>query len=253
VKSARMLWALLSFAVGAGLVGVWQLIADAHLISPVFLPSPYRAFGAMVGGFENGVLWAKVSGTIVRMIYGWLLASLVGIAIGALIGSSTRARRLLEPTLEFLRPLPASAVIPLAIGLFGLTETMVLAVICFGALWPALLATVHGFAAVEPRLYEVARALGMSRFDIIRKIALPSSVPDILSGLRISLTISLILAIVGEMLSSRDGLGSWILLAARSFRSPDLFAGIIVLSAIGYCSSMLLGLLEARMLRWTRR
>jgi sulfonate transport system permease protein len=162
MKNARILWALLSLAVGASLIGLWQLIADARLISPVFLPSPSRALGAMVGGFESGVLWAKIAGTIVRMIYGWLLASLVGIAIGALIGSSTRARRLLEPTLEFLRPLPASAVIPLAIGLFGLTETMVLAVICFGALWPALLATVHGFAAVEPRLYEVARALGIS-------------------------------------------------------------------------------------------
>src|SRR5262249_56897883 len=120
-----------------------------------------------------------------------------------------------------------SGVIRLAIGLFGLTESMVLAVICFGALWPSLLATVHGFAAVEPRLYEVARALGMSRLDVVRKIALPSSMPDILSGLRISLTVSLILAIVGEMLSSRDGLGHWILLSARAFRSPALFSRII--------------------------
>jgi sulfonate transport system permease protein len=252
VKSSQILWLIISIAVGAVFVALWQLIANANLISPVFLPGPDRSWAALIRGLESGVLWPKIFGTIGRMTYGWLAASIVGVIIGALIGSSARARALLEPSLEFLRPLPASAVIPLAIALFGLSESMVLAVICFGALWPPLLATVHGFAAVEPRLYEVSSALGLSRRDMIWKIALPSSMPDIMAGLRISLTISLILAVVGEMLSSRDGLGNWVLLAARSFRAPDLFAGLILLSIVGYISSMLLGLAESRLLRWMR-
>ena len=84
---------------------------------------------------------------------------------------------------------------------------MVLAVIAFGALWPMLLATVHGFAAVEPRLYEVARALGMSRLAVILRLALPSSMPDIFSGMRLGLTVALILAVVGEKCCGPDGLG----------------------------------------------
>ena len=97
------------------------------------------------------------------MIYGWLLASLVGVVLGAVIGVSQAARAYVEPMLEFLRPLPASAMMPVAIAILGLTDAMVLAVIAFGALWPMLLATVHGFAAVEPRLYQVSRALGLCR------------------------------------------------------------------------------------------
>jgi ABC-type nitrate/sulfonate/bicarbonate transport system permease component len=127
---------------------------------------------------------------------------------------------------------------------------MVLAVIAFGALWPMLLATVHGFAAVEPRLYQVSRALGLSRASIIWKIALPSAMPDILAGMRIGLTIALILAVVGEMLASRPGLGQALLLAARSFQSADLYAGVVLLGLIGYGSSVLLSAAESRLLRW---
>ena len=97
-----------------------------------------------------------------HMIGGWLVASIFGVALGALVGSSRAAREYVAPTLEFLRPLPASAVIPVAIAMFGLTPQMALGVIGFGSIWPALLAAVHGFAAVEPRLLEVERALGLS-------------------------------------------------------------------------------------------
>lgn len=167
-----------------------------------------------------------------------------------LLQAVSAGRVYVEPILEFLRPLPASAVMPLAIAFLGLTDAMVLAVIAFGALWPMLLATVHGFAAVEPRLYQVGRALGLSRLDVIWKIALPSAMPDILAGMRVGLSIALILAVVGEMLASRPGLGQVILLAARSFQSADLYAGVIVLGFLGYISGKILTTVERRLLRW---
>jgi ABC-type nitrate/sulfonate/bicarbonate transport system permease component len=242
-------WRLAGLAVGALLIGVWQLVANAHLVSPVFLPGPDRTWGALVRGFTAGTLANQLLQTVQRMLLGWLLASLIGIVLGALIGMSKPARAYLGPTLEFLRPLPASAVIPLAIALFGLSDGMVLGVIAFGALWPTLLATVHGFAAVEPGLYEVSRVLRMSRLAFIWKIALPSSLPDILGGMRLSLTVSLILAIVGEMLASRPGLGSGILVAARTYHAPDLYAGVVLLGALGYLAAQGLFAVEARVLR----
>ena len=163
------------------------------------------------------------------MVYGWFAASVAGIALGAMIGSSKWMRSYVAPSLELLRPLPVSAIIPVAIAFFGLSQGMALFVIAFGAIWPMLLATIHGFAAVEPRLYEVARSLHMSRLAVIFKIALPSASPDILSGMRLSLTVALILSVVCEILAGLDGLGHWILLSARSFRSADLFAGVILL------------------------
>lgn len=246
----RIGWQLASFGVGLLFIMIWYAVAQARLVSPVFLPGPERAWDALVYGLIEGDLLAKTLATIERMIYGWLLASLVGILIGAVIGVSQAARTYVEPMLEFLRPLPASAMMPVAIALLGLTDAMVLAVIAFGALWPMLLATVHGFAAVEPRLYQVSRALGLSRREVIWKIALPSAMPDILSGMRVGLTIALILAVVGEMLASRPGLGQAILLAARSFQSADLYAGVILLGLIGYVSGTLLSAVEARILRW---
>jgi sulfonate transport system permease protein len=232
------------------LVLLWQGAADARWISPVFLPGPDRAARALVEGFARGDLWGKLAGTVVRMVWGWLLASVIGVALGATIGVSATARAWLQPMLEFLRPLPASAIVPVAIALLGLSEGMVLTVIAFGALWPMLLGTVHGFAAVEPRLYEVARLLGFGRLQVIAKIALPNALPDIFAGLRIGLTVALILAVVGEMLAGREGLGLWILLSARSFRTADLFAGVILLGLIGLMSASLLALGEHRALRW---
>ena len=246
----RIGWLLASFGVGLLFILLWYAVAKARLVSPVFLPGPERTFDALVYGLTEGDLAGKTVATVERMLYGWLLASLIGILLGAVIGVSQAARAYVEPTLEFVRPLPASALMPVSIALFGLTDSMVLAVIAFGALWPMLLATVHGFAAVEPRLYQVSRALGLPRRDVIWKIALPSAMPDILAGMRVGLTIALILAVVGEMLASRSGLGQAILLAARSFQSPDLYAGVILLGAIGYASGMLLSAVETRLLRW---
>jgi len=246
----RILWAMLSIAVGFALVAVWQLAADLRLISPVFFPGPDRAWAALVAGLHSGELGPNIAATVERMFYGWFVASVAAIALGALIGVSPAARVYLGPTLEFIRPLPASAIVPLTIALVGLSDVMVLIVITFGAVWPILLATVHGFAAVEPRLHEVSRALRLSRWEVITKIALPSAMPDILAGMRIGLTVSLILTVVGEMLASRDGLGMWILLAARSFRSADLFGGVILLGLIGYASAQILAVVERRLLRW---
>lgn len=253
MKSSRLAWLAASFAVAALFVWGWQLIADYKLVNPVFLPGPDRTWGALVRGFTTGDLGVKLVATIERMFWGWLIASLIGIALGAAIGTSPRLRAYLAPMLEFLRPLPASATIPVAIALLGLSDGMVLAVIAFGALWPVLLATIHGFSAVEPRLYEVGRALSLSRAAVIGKIALPSASPDILAGMRLGLTVALILSVVCEMIAGRDGLGNWILLAARSFRAPDLYAGVILLGVLGYATAVGIGLLEARLLVWRNR
>ncbi|MEB0014385.1 ABC transporter permease [Glaciimonas sp. Gout2] len=234
----------------AMVIGLWWLASTIQLISPVFLPTPKATLDVLWDGVLHGETGRQTLATVERMVYGWLLASLAGILLGAIIGVSPTTRRLLQPTLEFIRPLPASAIIPVAISLFGLTESMVLSVIGFGAIWPVLLATVNGFASVEPRLGEVARVLHMSRIAFIIKIGLPNALPDIFAGLRLSLTVALIVAVVGEMLTSQQGLGLAILLAARTFQSAELFAGIALLGMIGFLSNLLLRTGESRVLAW---
>jgi len=246
-----------SAAVLGGLIALWWAASTAGWVSRVFLPTPQATLGSLAHGLNltgdgsgDGELWAFTQATVARMLLGWLLASLAGVLLGAAIGISPAVRAWVQPTLEFIRPLPASALLPLAISIFGLNPAMVLFVVAFGAMWPVLLATVHGFAAVDPRLAEVARCLQMPRAAFVWKIGLPNALPDILAGMRLSMTISLIVAVVGEMIASQAGLGQAILLAARAFRASDLFAGIVLLGLIGFASNALLALAEQRLLRW---
>lgn len=237
-------------------VALWWMVSSQGWISRVFLPTPDAAWRSLVDGFTSPAdgssppLPRATLATVVRMLEGWLLASLAGVVLGAAIGVLPTLRRVVQPTLEFLRPLPASALLPLAISIFGLSPSMVLAVVAFGAMWPVLLATIHGFAHVEPGLAEVARGLQLGRAAFVWKVGLPSAMPDILAGVRLAMTVSLIVAVVGEMIASQAGLGTQILLASRSFRSSELFAGIALLGAIGFLTNALLALAERRLLRW---
>lgn len=239
-----------SLLVFLSIMALWWVVSHAGWISRVFLPTPEATLASLYLGLDDGELLAYSWATLTRMFKGWLLASLIGIALGALIGISAVARAWLQPTLEFMRPLPASALLPLAISIFGLSPNMVLSVVAFGAMWPVLLATVHGFVAVEPRLLEVARCLQLSRGAFVWKVGLPNALPDILAGMRLSLTVSLIVSVVGEMIASQPGLGQAILLAARSFRANELFAGIVLLGLIGFVSSTLLAAFEKHFLKW---
>jgi ABC-type nitrate/sulfonate/bicarbonate transport system permease component len=241
---------LVAILFAAGVVWLWQILADARVISPVFFPSPTRTFNALRTMEERGDLWRPMAATAMRMFYGWVLASLAGILLGAAIARSGPVRAYLEPLLEFLRPLPAAAIIPPAILFLGLTSKMAVAVIAFGALWPVLLGAYHGFRSVDPQLAEMAAAMRIGPVAFLWKVALPSALPDIFAGIRVSLAIALILAVVTEMQSAQSGLGFNILMAQRSFRSPELYAGIIVLGVLGLFTNQALVAAEKRLLRW---
>ena len=251
--AARALWFAGSVAVTALFVALWQFAADHAGIPSVCLPGPDKAWNALVAGFGNGSIAGVTTATIRRMIIGWALASIGGVVLGALIGSSRQAREFIGPTLEMIRPVPVSAFMPVVMSFLGLNDGMVLIVIAIGAVWPVLLATVHGVSAVEPRLLDVSRVLKLGRVQMLWKIALPNSLPDILAGARLGLTVSLVLAVVGEMLTSENGLGYYILSEGSAFHSANVFAGVILLGLIGLVSNLVLQAAEVRLLRWTRR
>jgi sulfonate transport system permease protein len=249
-RRERLFWTLASVGLAVLIVMAVAKISEMRLVPPVFLPPPQRIWAALMKGLTTGNLAQMFLATIWHMAIGLSLAACLGVGLGAMIGTSAKARAYLMPTLEFLRPFPSSAIIPVTIAFFGLTETMMLAVIAFGSLWPILMATIHGFVTVEPRLKDVSRALGLSRRSAMMKIALPHAMPDILAGMRIGLVMALVLATVGEMLTGRNGLGQALLLAARSFRTADLYAGIILLGVIGFASMLIFDRVERRLLRW---
>lgn len=241
---------VLSVLVAGGIVLLWYLAAENRWVSPIFLPPPGRAWAALAEGFEQDDLLSRVLLTLQHIFYGWVIASIGGIVLGAIVGTSKLARVYLTPTLEFLRPLPPAAVFPAAIVLVGLSENMVVGVIGFGAIWPPLLSTIHGFSTLKARVFEVRDLLKMSKTAFAWKVALPHALPEIVAGLRLSLTIAIVLTVTGEMLSSSDGLGFWIMVQARSFHMDSVFAGVILFGLIGYATAQMMSILQSRLLRW---
>jgi ABC-type nitrate/sulfonate/bicarbonate transport system permease component len=242
-------WLIDGMSVGALLL-VWYLATYFNLVSRTFVPSPMAVYGKIVTGLTEGLLLEQTANTVLSMLFGWFACSLLGIILGSIIGIWPFARRAIGPVLEIFRPMPPAAVIPVAIAIFGLTREMSLAVIVFGAVWPALLATVHGFSSIEPRLQEVGSALEMSPLQFIWKIALPNATPDIIAGMRLSMVISLVLAVITDMITGQVGLGSLVVLASRTFDMAGLFAGLVLLSLIGFVSNTLLQLAERRLLTY---
>lgn len=251
--NSRSLTFLGSLGFALACVAVWQVISTTKVVSPIYLPAPDTTFYAIIAGFTKGPLLPATLYTIARMLVGWMLACLAGVALGALIGSSPAARAYLSLTLEALRPLPTSALIPVFIAFFGLSEGMVLGAIAVGAVWPIMLSTMNGVTAVEPLLKDLASSLQMSRMAFVRKIALPGAMPEILAAAWLCLTVSLVLAVVGEMLTGRSGLGQWLLISARNFAGPNLFAGVVVLGLTGYLGSLGIAAIEREVLKWRHR
>ncbi len=250
MRSSRWMDRLGALGFALGLLALWQALASAQLISPLFFPSPTRTLEALWAQASSGQLCSPLGSTVSRMVWGWLVASVLGVVLGALIASSGLVRTMTNPLLEFMRPLPASAIIPVAILAFGLSSTMSTAVIAFGSIWPVLLASVQGFSSVDERLREVASVMRFNTVQQFLKVNLPSAMPGILAGARVGLSVALILAVVTEMQASLTGIGQNILLAQRSFRTPDLYAGVVVLGAIGFVTSTAIQAIENKVLRW---
>jgi ABC-type nitrate/sulfonate/bicarbonate transport system permease component len=229
---------------------VWYAVVAAHLVQTAFIPPPYAVYQSLVSGFSTGTLSTATFNTVVAMLVGWFACSVLGIILGSIIGIWPLARQSIGPVLEIFRPMPPAAVIPLAIAILGLTQSMSLCVVIFGAIWPALLATVHGFSSIEPRLREVSRALDMSPLSFIWKIALPHATPDIIAGMRLSLVVSLVLVVITDMITGRTGLGSLVVLASRTFDMAGLFGGLILLSLVGFISNAAIQAVERRLLRY---
>ncbi|MBI1218188.1 MAG: ABC transporter permease subunit [Rhodobacteraceae bacterium] len=238
-------FAINTLSIGA-LIVIWYGITAARLVPRVFLPSPAAVWHSLSTGFVSGTLLEQTGHTVIAMLAGWFLCSLLGVVLGSIIGVWPLARLSLGPVLEIFRPMPPAAVIPVAIAIFGLSREMSLIVVVFGAIWPALLATVHGFSAIEPRLKEVGAALEVSPQAFVWKIALPNATPDIIAGMRLSMVISLVLVVITNMITGQVGLGSLVVLASRTFDMAGLYAGLCLLAVIGMVSNSVLQFAE----RW---
>jgi ABC-type nitrate/sulfonate/bicarbonate transport system permease component len=229
---------------------LWEYASAQKWIDPVSMPRVSTIALSWVKNINNGALLESLGPTLARIGAGFGLAALVAIPLGLLMGSVPFIYRLFEPITEFVRPIPSSAYIPVAILFLGIDNEMKVFVVFLAALFPILLNTYSGVRGVDSVLIDTGRTFGVSWMRALWSIVLPASLPSILTGMRISLGISLIVVVVAEMIAGNSGIGYFILDMQRIFRVPEMFAGIFTLGVLGFAINFLFLKVEGRLLRW---
>ena len=229
---------------------VWELAARAEWVNPLIVPAVSKIVGTFSELLWSGQIPLQILASLKRAAVGFALAAAVFIPLGIFMGLFDNIRGALDVTIEMLRPIPPPVVIPAAMLFFGLEDGMKIFVIFFSCAWPILLNTVDGVKNIDRVLLHTARTFGLPRRKIIWQVILPASAPQIMTGLRVSLPIMLILVVISEMVGSTDGIGYFILDSQRRFRVAQMYAGMLALAILGYALNQLFDLAHRSLLGW---
>ncbi|UOQ61245.1 ABC transporter permease [Leucobacter rhizosphaerae] len=230
------------------LLAVWWLASTNS--TNTFFPPLQRILERLVQLAQTSMFWANVGLSVGNLLLSFVLASAIGVLLGAALGLIRPLAWFVEPTVHFFRAIPPVALVPIFVSLIGFgNETRILS-ITLAALFPVLISTMDGIRGAEPTLDMVGRVYRLSRWDRLVSVVLPAASPRILSGMQVSLMTAFVVMIASEMLGSSTGLGSMTLLAQQSFAITDMWAGILTLGVLGYATTALFVLFRRRVLRW---
>jgi sulfonate transport system permease protein len=229
---------------------VWEIAGAMGFLNPVLLPTPSSIWKELVSMTESGELVRHLGISTWRALLGFLIGGGLGLTMGLWVGFSYKTERLLDPSFQMLRTLPHLAIAPLFILWFGFGETSKLLLIAKGSFFPLYVNTFLGIRSVDSKLFDVGKVLQFTKWQMITKLILPASLPNIFLGIRLSVSVAWLGLVVAEMMGSSAGLG-YLINDARSFSlTTVVFVGIIVFAVVGKLSDSIIKLLEARALRW---
>jgi ABC-type nitrate/sulfonate/bicarbonate transport system permease component len=239
---------VLGVGVFAGALVIWELWAraEASFLVPPASEVAERAWQV----WPTADFLSEVAASLKRLAAGFAIGAGIGIVVGLVMGSSQSIRRALDPLVELLRATPAIAVVPALIVVFGLGDSTLIAVIAFGVCFPVLVATIEGVRAVSPEARDTAAMLQVGRVGRVFHIYFPAALPSIFAGLRVALSIGLVMVVISEFAAGDDGLGTYILDQQGQFRVTEMYAGILFLGLLGYALNRLFLLVEGRVLAW---
>jgi NitT/TauT family transport system permease protein len=231
---------------------ILEFVTSLELVPPVYLPRASTVIRRMVELLQDPKFLKHVLATLHAWAVGLALATLISVPIGILIGTSELAYKMSSSLIEFMRPIPSVALIPLGILLWGQGFSMKIILVAYATTWPILFNTVYGVHDVDPVAVQTARCFGLKQAAILRRINLPSAAPFIFTGIRISASIGLIVVIAAELLASADsGIGSFILFVSSSGGHMDsVLAGAAIAGILGAMINSALGLIDRRFFAW---
>jgi ABC-type nitrate/sulfonate/bicarbonate transport system permease component len=234
----------------AGALALWELLTRAGVLNPDHIPTMTDTVSELVTLLGDGDFWSAVGSTLEGWALGLAIAAALAIPLGILIGSSAVAYRSLRFVIEFLRPIPSVALVPLAVLIYGVGLESKVFLAAFASFWPLFVQTLYGVQDVDPVATDTARSFGLGRFERLWRIKLPSAVPYIATGLRISSAVALILAVTAEIVIGSAGLGREINVARSSGAIELMYALIITTGLLGWLLNIITTRAERRVLHW---
>jgi ABC-type nitrate/sulfonate/bicarbonate transport system permease component len=244
------------FRGGAGIFSVlvvliaWELFARSGRVTPFMLPTFSSVAERIYSDAISGDLWINLGLTVFRAMTGFAIAAVGGIVLGALMSRSRIVHWFFDPIISVGFPMPKIAFLPIIILWLGVYDVSKISIVVFDAIFPVVTATLAGIAAVEKELIWSARNMGASEREVMWQIKLPAALPQILTGLQVALPISLIVAIIGEMVMGGYGLGGAMMTASRFADSRGVFAGIVEIAVVGYALIKAMAVIRRRLLVW---
>lgn len=232
------------------LLALAEIGTRSGFISNLTLPRPSAVLETFVQLWQSGLLWQHLLPSLRRLVVGASLGIAVGVSLGVMIGLFSYVRAGLVPLVAALFPIPKIALLPLFVIWFGIDEMSKYMLIAFGTFTPTVVATYGAVDNVDRSLVRMGQSFGLGWWSIVRKIILPGAFPAILSGLRVSISIAIILLVAAEMLGAQFGVGSYILEAGSLYDLEKLFAGVTILSVMGLIVNFVIGQIERRFLTW---
>jgi ABC-type nitrate/sulfonate/bicarbonate transport system permease component len=234
------------------LFGVWWLIAISGFVNPVLLPTPIATLGTLFTGMLTGTMLPDFMATVLRTFGAFLMAAAVGVPIGVALGSSEKLYRSVEFLIDFFRSTPASALIPMFILFFGVSDFSKVVIAAFSAFLLIVFNSAYGVINAKQSRILAAKVMGANRWRVFKDVLLLESLPQTFIGLRSGISISLVIVIVAEMfIGTEQGLGKRIIDAQQVLNVQDMYASILVTGILGYFLNMLFLLLEKRFIHWS--
>ncbi|GAB7192826.1 ABC transporter permease [Kineococcus sp. NUM-3379] len=241
---------LRSAAVLTVLFGLWELAPRLGWVERSLIPPVSEVARAWWALAADGQLLDNTRASLTRAFTGFGIAVLVGVPLGVLLGWYKVVHQLLDPVLQLFRNTAALALLPVFTLLLGIGETSKIAIVVYACLFPVVLNTISGVGTVDPLLLKSARSMALPPLQLFRKVVLPSAVPSIFTGVRLAGASSILVLIAAEMVGAKAGLGYLINSSQFNFMIPQMYAGILTISAIGLVVNGLLVGLERRFSRW---
>ncbi len=229
---------------------IWEWIGTSGLINPLFVSAPSKIGRAAFKMFSQGDIWNDIYVSSTEFVLGFAIAIVVGIPFGMLLGWYRLFNYIFDPFVSALNAAPRVALLPLLIIWFGIGIWSKVAIVFLGAIFPILINTQSGVRALDETLLRAARSFGANDWQIFRTIALPGSVPFVLSGLRLGLGRALVGIVVGELVAATAGVGYVMAIAGATFQTDKLFVGIFIITGAGVLLTTLLDKLEHRFDAW---